>query len=179
MRMFTNDLDLGFARVRVTVNNKPAGFEVKKNSRDAYWVNDDMEVHPVGCVDIIVDVLPYQVGDMICVEFDRGALVCDGGGESRMNLVGEISSYTVAMGAPDWDENETACGKNWPEDMHPTRCLLPYENRGYTSRGFEFQIVDAVKAYSDRFCRTNIVITVAWESSSKAYAWDLVSFLTS
>lgn len=178
--MFTDNLDLVFATVSVTANSKPIVFEVKKNSLDSYWLDNGTEVHPAGCIDIIVNILPYQVGDVLCVEFDHGVLTCDGGGENLLNIVGEIGEYTVAMGAPyNDDDNEDTYNKNWPEDMHPTKYLLPYENRGFTSRGFEFCIVDAPKEYFDRFYRTNIVITVVWEYSSKDYAWRIVSFLTS
>lgn len=177
--MLTDHLDLGFAAVRVTVDNKPVAFEVKKRQQiDPYRV-DGTEVHPAGCVDIIVNVLPYQVGDVLCVEFDRGELVCDGGGENMENIVGEIGEYIVAMGAPDYDDKAVPRKRSWPEDMHLTKYRLPYENRGFTSRGFEFRIVDDTKEYADRFYRTSIVISVAWEYASEDYAWDLVSFLTS
>lgn len=177
--MFTDKLDLGFATVHATVNNKPVVFEVRENPAGAYWLSDDTKVYPAGCVDIIVNVLPYQVGDVLRVEFDRGALACDGGGENRMNIVGEIGEYTVAMGAPDYDDNEAVHRENWPKDMHVTKFFRPYEYWGFTSRGFEFHIVDTPKSYLDRFYRTNIVIPVAWEHSDKTYAWDIVSFLTS
>lgn len=177
--MFTDKLDLGFAAVRATVNNKPVAFETKKNLNGLYRPSDDTKVYPEGCVDIMINVLPYQVGDVLRVEFDRGAFACDGGGENRMNIVGEIGEYTVAMGAPDYDDNEARYNENWPKDMYAAKFFLPYEHWGFSSRGFEFHIVDTPKAYLDRFYRTNIVITVAWERSNKAYAWNIISFLTS
>ena len=95
--MFTDNLDLGFATVSVTANSKPIVFEAKKNSLDSYWLDDGTEVHPAGCINIIVNVLPYQVGDVLCAEFDHGVLTYDGGGERLLNIVGAIGEYTVAM----------------------------------------------------------------------------------
>lgn len=78
--MTTDYLDLGFASVHAAANHIPITFEVKRNPVDSYR-NAGTEVHAAGCMDVIIDVLPYQVGDLLCVELDRGTLTCDGGGE--------------------------------------------------------------------------------------------------
>ena len=87
--MITNDLDLGFAKIRATVNNTAINFEVGKSSFDTYQLDDGTELHPAGCLEIIINTLPYCIGDKISVGFDRGAFTCDSGGESRINIVGE------------------------------------------------------------------------------------------
>lgn len=180
--MTTGKLDLDFASINVTVNGVPANFEVEKAAFDSYWLVDGTEVHPAGCLNILIDVLPYHIGDVIIVEYDRGQLQCDGGGERRDNIVGEIEGVTVAMGAPATDEYEVGFDwkrKNCLKDMLNTKRALPYENRGFTSRGFEFRIVDDPSEYNDRPYRRCIEINIAWELSNKEYAWDIVSCLTS
>lgn len=163
--MITNDLDLGFAKIRVTVNNTAINFEVEKSSFDTYQLDDGTELHPVGCLEIIINTLPYCIGDKISVGFDRGAFTCDSGGESRINIVGEIREFTVAMGAPDTD----AAGS--------LKRTFPYETWCSDSRGFEFHITDDPEQYSKN--SVDIVITVVWEYSNLDCAWDMVSYLTS
>lgn len=50
--MITNDLDLGFAKIRATVNNTAINFEVGKSSFDTYQLDDGTELHPAGCLEI-------------------------------------------------------------------------------------------------------------------------------
>lgn len=180
--MVVDRLDLGFVTVSVTVNGIPANFEVEKNPYDSFWLRDGTEVHPAGCLNILIDVLPYHVDDVIIVEYDKGQLQCDGGGEQKDNIVGEIGDVTVAMGVPATDEYEDEfkwTRENWPSDMNKTNRILPYENWGFTSRGFEFRIVDNPSEYNDRQYRRYIEVNVVWEYSNKEYAWDIVSYLTS
>lgn len=180
--MVVDKLDLGFSEVYVTVNGNRVAFQVDKNPNNSMWLDDGTVLHPKGCLALMINVLPYQVGDVIRVEFHQGSLVYDGGGERKDNIVGEIAEFTVGMGVPATDEYEAGfkwSSENWPDDMHRTKRVLPYENWGATSCGFEFHMVDTPAAYQDRTYRTNILVEIAWEPSSSDYAWDIVSFLTS
>ncbi len=163
--MITNGLDLGFAKIRATVNNAAINFEVGKISFDTYQLDDGTELHPAGCLEIIINTLPYRIGDKISVGFDRGAFTCDSGGKSKINIVGEIGKFTVAMGAPDTD------------DTNSLKRAFPYETRCSDSRGFEFHITDDPRQYSTN--SADIAITVVWEYSSLDCAWDMLSYLTS
>lgn len=178
--MVTNRFDLGFAAITVTVNGASVDFQVASYDYNTYWLKDGTAVHPLGCYSIIINILSCRIGDVIVVQYDTGSLEYDGGGERMDNIVGDISEYIVAMGCPATDEYEDALvDLSWPSDMNPTKRVLPYENWGSTGQGFEFRIVDDPVKYNDRFYRTNIEAIIAWEKSSKEYAWGMVSFLTS
>lgn len=180
--MITNRFDLGFTAVTVTVNGTPVDFQVELCERNTFWLEDNKAYRPIGCYNIIINILSCQIGDVIAVQYDKGALENDGGGERMDNVVGYISGYAVAMGCPATDEYEDTpverLSRSWPSDMNPTKRTLPYESLGDNGRGFEFRIVDDPVEYHDRFYRYNIEAIIAWEDSSKEYAWDLVSSLT-
>ena len=180
--MLVNELDLGFASIHVIVNGLPVPFKVEKNIYDAYWLEDETEVHPEGSLNLVIDVLPCHLHDVIVVEYDRGKLQHDGGGYRTVNIVGEIGEFTVGMGAPctdDYEEDLSDVKDGWSDDMNATIRMLPYELREFTEKGFIFDVVDNPVRYNDRSYRKNIFIDVAWEYTRKEYAWDIVSSITS
>lgn len=179
--MIVDNLDLGFAKFNVTVNGKTVPFQVEQSKANVMRCVDGRVLCPKGCLDVTINVLPYQIGDIILAEFNKGELQGDGGGERMLNIVGEIAEFTVAMGAPDTDEYEEEfryTRKSERTEIYKTNRALPYETSSYSGRGFEFQIVDAPHLYNDRFYRTNIVVILAWEHTSNSEAWNLVSCLT-
>jgi hypothetical protein len=166
-------------------NGEKIYFDVCDNLYNTYWINgengEDKAVHPDGCVEIIIDLLEMKVGDYLVCALDSRAITPDGGGENQLNSTGHYNGNYIGIGAPDTDDLEYAweeCDDNLPKCLNKTRRYLPY-NSCHSKEGFEFQIIDDPKLYRDRPLRKAITLPVVWCSSTKDYAYEIVSFLTS
>ncbi|WP_256310487.1 hypothetical protein [Tissierella carlieri] len=171
---------------RVLLNEEAIEFEVNEGTYNTYYHNDDIPLHPQGCLEVTIDTCNFKIGDLIICEYEKGKFANDGGGENMYNIVGELEGYTIGMGASDTDDLEYGyedAKNSLPYGRGKTKFYLPYSNWGSTGRGYEFHIIDDPKLYKNYSnyskIRSNIIINLVWESNDKDYAWDIVSFLTS
>jgi hypothetical protein len=171
--------------ITVVKNGEKIYFDVCDNPYDTYWISrkdgEDKAVHPDGCVKIIIDLLEMKVGDYLVCALDSSAITPDGGGENLLNSTGQFNGTYIGIGAPDTDDLEYGwedrCD-NLPKCLNKTRRYLPY-NSCHSNGGFEFQILDDPELYRDQPMRKSITLPVVWCSTTKDYAYDIVSFLTS
>jgi len=170
--------------ITVVKNGEKIYFDVRNNTYDTYWINgengEDKAVHPDGCVEIIIDLLEMKVGDCLLCALDTDAVNPDGGGENQLNSTGQYNATYIGIGAPDTDDLENGwedCCDNLPKCLNKTIRYLPY-NSCHSKRGFEFRILDNPELYRDKPLRKAIILPVIWCSTTKDYAYDIVSFLT-
>lgn len=162
-------IDTPAGKFQILLNGTPADFEAKLHSPYSYHDNAGAIIPILACYQVALNIHDLTVGDTIKAGFAHGTLKCDGGGEGMDNAVGYIGDYVIGIGATDtqyleWDINQRQ---------------LPYENYGFQNAGFTFHIVDNPNKYTVHSIQETISFIIAWENSSKEYARDIVSFMTS
>ena len=162
-------IDTPAGKFQIFVNDSPVDFEVQPFESYVHFTDSDSPTPILACYKVSLESKGLSVGDIIEAKFECGILESDGGGEAMDNAVGYVGDYAVGIGAADtqyleWDINQRQ---------------LPYENYGRSDSGFIFHIVDDPQKYTARPIQQKITFIIAWESTSKDYAWDIVSFMTS
>lgn len=162
-------IDTPAGKFQILVNGNPTDFDAQPFESYAYFDESDSPTRITACYQVSLNIQDLSVGDIIEAKFEYGTLENDGGGEGMDNAVSYIGDYAVGIGATDtqyleWDVNQRQ---------------LPYENYGLSGSGFTFHIVDDPKKYTAYPIQQKITFIIAWESASKEYAWDIVSFMTS
>lgn len=156
-------------KFQIFLNGKPMEFDAKMHSPYLYRNESDSSIAITACYEMYVSCLDMGIGDIIDARFECGDFSYDGGGEYRDNAVGCVGEYIVGIGVPDNECVTLENGIQW----------LPYENYGLVDSGFIFRITDDPKGYTSHPRQTEIRFVIAWELSSKEYAWNIVSFMTS
>jgi hypothetical protein len=162
-------IDTPAGKFQIFINGNPADFDAQPLKSYAYFNESDSPAPILACYQISLGISDLSVGDIIDAKFEYGSLQYDGGGEAMDNAVGYVGDHAVGIGATDtqyleWDANQRQ---------------LPYENYGLSGSGFTFHIVDEPQKYTTYPIQKKITFIIAWESTSKEYAWDIVSFMTS
>ena len=162
-------IDTPAGKFQILINGRPVDFEVQPLESYYYLTDAESPTPILACYKVSLESKGLSVGDIIEAKFEHGMLKYDGGGEAMDNAVGYVGDYAAGIGATDtqyleWDANQRQ---------------LPYENYGFSGSGFIFHIVDDPQKYTARPIQQKITFIIAWESRSKDYAWDIVSFMTS
>lgn len=178
----TIQFDTPFGFIEVLKNGNRIPFHIEEGTYNTYF-QDDLELHPLGCYEMAIDISDMAVGDIVVVRYSKGSIASDGGDEHTLNAVGEIDGYTIGLGVTDTDDLEELWQydkEEYPDDPRFSRDRrYPYAHWGLTGSGVEFRIVDDPGKYpDDHYDTKNIIVSAVWESNDKEYAWDIVSFLT-
>lgn len=178
--MNTQLLELPFTNIQVMVNDKPITFEYQNLSNNKFCYGDE-EVSALGAIEISINPKMFQPDDIIFIKSSAGKLENDGGDEGTINEVAKLESYTYGIGGPDTEFIEWVLGNipgNYPDSVEfgYDQQTLNYELINILEEGLKYKVIEGVG--SEKYTNGKLVIPIVWESNSKKYAYDIVSFLT-
>ncbi len=177
--MVTNKVELPFGYIQLLLNEKPVEFEYEK-MESSYWDENNIEINPLGAIEIVINTENYKANDELYIYCSAGKLVNDGGDEYTVNAVAELEEYTYGIGGPDTEYLEWKLG-NVPNSI-PDSSECGYTGRSIalelsdvTSNGLKYLVVEVDKS---KYNEDSFAIPVIWESNTKPYAYNIVSFMT-
>ena len=174
-------------------NGRNVEYAIACGTADTYY-RDGTPLHPDGCYVARVSTLGMRPGDTVVACFPSvSTLILDGGDENTVNAVAQLPAYALGIGCDDTENLEMLWSRRKQQhdrEMGPflTPRMFPYSWLGLTARcdGFVFRIEDDPEAYLQYRGvdgtpypeRTDIAVTLVWDSLAHDYAQEIVSFLT-